>query len=125
MFTEKDLIAGETVLVSKNDPTDKRLYLGNAGLVHFVSAANKYECTGGLYTIKELNQRYTIEQQKSKVVPLEKKVYDFVPVRCNDYEDLVNCYLIAVFPSSSFPYKVIRGNGDSDEFEYCKFTNEQ
>ena len=54
MFTEKDLIAGETVLVSKDNPANKKLYLGNAGLVHFISANNKYKITGGLYTIEEV-----------------------------------------------------------------------
>lgn len=125
MFTEKDLKAGETVLVRKID-NRRALYLGNAGLVHFVSNKIDFECANNNnFRIQELNQFFTIEQPKSKVVPMEKKVYDFVPVRCNDYEDLVNCYLIAVYPSSSFPYKVITDNGDSDGFEYCEFINEQ
>lgn len=125
MFTEKDLIEGETVLVSKAYEKEKVKYLGNAGLIHFVSHTNEYSNAGMCYTIEQLNNSFTIEQPKSRVIPMEKKVYDFVPVRCNDYEDLVNCYLIAVYPSSDFPYKAITDNGDIDGFEYCEFIKEQ
>ena len=127
MFTEKDLIAGETVLVFKDTPAHKRLYLGNAGLVHFISATNKYKLTGGYYTIEELNESFTIEQPKSKVVPLEKKVYNFVPVRVRDKEDneWKNAFLIAVTPLTDFPFKTVNKNGQSAAYRYCEFLNEQ
>ena len=127
MFTEKDLKAGETVLVSKNDPSDKRLYLGSAGYVHSISARNKYEHTGGLYTIERLNEYYTIEQPKTKVVPLEKKVYDFVPVRARNDEkyEWQNAFLIAVTPSTEFPFKTVDEDGDINTYKYCEFLNEQ
>ena len=127
MFTEKDLIAGETVLVSKNDPSDKRLYLGSAGLVYFISATNKYKLTGGFYTIEELNESFTIEQPKSKVVPLEKKVYDFVPVRASNDEkyEWQNAFLIAVVPEAKYPYIVINGDRMFKRLRHCEFLNEQ
>ena len=125
MFTEKDLVAGETVLRWKESNT-KVLYLGCAGLVHFISEDNAFKTAGDSnYRIEELNNCFTIEQPKSKVVPLEKKVYDFVPVRCKYREHWVNCYLIAVVPDSSYPYKVITGDGGNDGFNNCEFLNEQ
>lgn len=126
MFTEKDLIAGETVLVSKYIPTNKKLYLGSAGLVHFVSNTNNFECANNNnFRIQELNQLYTIEQPKSKVVPLEKKVYDFVPVRCRDDEDdkWKEAFLIAVVLSPSFSFKTVDGNGNCASYRYCEFLN--
>ena len=125
MFTEKDLVAGETVLVWKEDKR-KVLYLGSAGLVHFISRDDEFKKSSGCYfTIDDLNEFLTIEQPKSKVVPLEKKVYDFVPVICRNREDWVNCYLIAVYPDSSYPYKVITSDGGNDGFKQCEFLNEQ
>ena len=128
MFTEKDLIAGETVLVLKEDKKEV-LYLGSAGLVHFVSRTNDFKIAGGLYyTIEELNKYFTIEQPKSNAVPLEKKVYDFVPVRCRDNDnELWKSYpsLIAVVPDAEYPYKVTNEYGEQDGFRYCEFLNEQ
>ena len=127
MFTEKDLIAGETVLVFKGNPAHKRLYLGNAGLVHFASVTNKYKLTGGFYTIEELNELYSIEQPKSKVVPLEKKVYDFVPVKVRDNENHKwgNVFLIAVVQGVDFHFKTVDMDGQSTSYKYCEFINEQ
>ncbi len=125
MFTEKDLVAGETVLVWKEDQR-KVLYLGSAGLVHFVSEDNEFKAGGSSYfTIDDLNKYFTIEQPKSNAVPLEKKVYDFVPVRCKYRQHWVNCYLIAVVPDAEYPYKVITGDGGNDGFNNCEFLNEQ
>lgn len=128
MFTEKDLKAGETVLVSKYIPTNKKLYLGSAGLVHFVSNTNNFECANNNnFRIQELNQFYTIEQPKSKVVPLEKKVYDFVPVRVRDSENHKwwNAFLIAVVPDEEYPFFVITESNNYDSLRYCEFINEQ
>ena len=129
MFTEKDLIAGETVLVWKESDV-KVLYLGNAGLVHFVSRTNDFKIAGGLYyTIEELNKYFTIKQPKSNAVPLEKKVYDFVPVRCrdNDKSEWENFRLVAVcdYNKGGYPYTVIDEDGYSFVFRYCEFLNEQ
>ena len=56
MFTEKDLVAGETVLVWKESDV-KVLYLGSAGLVNFISEddnlwINSFEYNGKFYTEK-------------------------------------------------------------------------
>lgn len=127
MFTEKDLIAGETVLIHKDNPSNKNLYLGSAGYVHFISATNKYKYTGVSFTIEELNESFTIEQPKSKVVPLEKKVYDFVPVRVRDNERHLwkNAFLIAVTPLTDYPFKTVNENEQSAAYRYCEFLNEQ
>ena len=127
MFTEKDLIAGETVLVSKDNPTDKRLYLGNAGFVHFISVINKYEEVGICFTIKDIIKHFDIEQPKSKVVPLEKKVYDFVPVRVRNMVSVnwENRFLIAVIPGAEYPFKTVDEDGDINTYKYCEFLNEQ
>lgn len=128
MFTEKDLVAGETVLVWKEDKR-KVLYLGSAGLAHFLSGDNEFEIGSDyVYTIEELNKYFTIEQQKSNAVPLEKKVYDFVPVRCRDNDDYVwqrDKLLIVVIPDSEYPYKVISSCGSLVTFKQCEFLNEQ
>lgn len=127
MFTEKDLIAGETVLVSKAYEKEKVKYLGNAGFIHFVSNTNEYSNAGMYYTIEQLNNSFTIEQPKSKVVPLEKKVYDFVPViaRNDEKYEWVNAFLIAVTPLTEFPFKTVNENGYSYPYKYCEFINEQ
>ena len=128
MFTEKDLVAGETVLEEKKNDV-KFLYLGNAGLVHFVSRTNYFKAAGGsYYTIEELNKYFNIEQPKSNTVPLEKKVYDFVPVRCRDNDnELWKSYpsLIAVVPDAEYPYKVLSSSGIFVTFKQCEFLNEQ
>ena len=129
MFTEKDLVAGETVLVWKEDKKDVLLYLGSAGLAHFVSGDNEFK-TGSdyVYTIEELNKYFNIEQPKSNAVPLEKKVYDFVPVRCRDGDGDVwqrGGLLIAVVPDAEYPYKVLSNCGSSYGFRYCEFINQQ
>ena len=129
MFTEKDLVAGETVLTWKEDKR-KVLYLGSAGLVHFISRDDKFKKSSGCYfTIDDLNEFLTIEQPKSNAVPLEKKVYEFIPVRCRDNDnELWKSYpsLIAVVPDAEYPYKVITGDGGkSSFFKQCEFLNEQ
>jgi len=129
MFTEKDLIAGETVLVEKTNDV-KAMYLGSAGLAHFVSQSNKFK-TGSdyIYTIEDLNKYFTIEQSKSNAVPLEKKVYDFVPVRVrdNDKSEWNNFKLVAVcdYNKGGYPYTVIDEDGYSFVFRYCEFINQQ
>ena len=114
MFTEKDLVAGETVLVWKGSDV-KVLYLGSAGLAHF--------------TIEDLNKHFTIEQPKSNAVPLEKKVYDFVPVRCrlNEQSEWENYKLVSVVEKNrgGFPYIVIDKEENYFVFRYCEFLNEQ
>ncbi len=129
MFTEKDLIAGETVLVS-NYNGKRVLYLGSAGLVHFISQSGNFKKTvDSNYTIEELNKYFTIEQPKSNAVPLEKKVYDFVPVRCRDNEqsEWENYKLVSVIEKNSngYPYTVIDEDGNTFVFRYCEFLNEQ
>lgn len=128
MFTEKDLIAGETVLVWKESDA-KVLYLGSAGLAHFISKYYNFKKAGDSYiTIEDLNEYFTIEQPKSKVVPLEKKVYDFVPVRCRDNDNELwksDTSLIAVVPDAEYPYKVLSNCGKSSFFKQCEFLNEQ
>ena len=129
MFTEKDLIVGATVLVRKID-NRRALYLGNVGLVHFVSNTIDFECANNNnFTIQELNEWYIIEQPKSKVVPLEKKVYDFVPVRCRDNDNDVwkDFRLVAVVGNkiNRYPYTVIDEEENSFVFRYCEFLNEQ
>jgi len=129
MFTEKDLIAGGTVLVLKEDKKEV-LYLGSAGLVHFVSRTNDFKIAGGLYyTIEELNKYFTIKQPKSNAVPLEKKVYDFVPVICRDDDksEWENYKLVSVIEKNSngYPYTVIDEDGFAFVFRYCEFLNEQ
>jgi hypothetical protein len=128
MFTEKDLVAGETVLVWKDSDANV-LYLGCAGLAHFVSAYNEFKIANNSnFTIEELNKHFTIDQPKSKVVPLEKKVYDFVPVICRNNDGNVwerDNLLIAVVPDAEYPYKVITDDGGYDGFNNCEFLNEQ
>ena len=127
MFTEKDLVAGETVLVWKEDQR-KVLYLGSARLVHFVSEDNEFKAGGSSYfTIDDLNKYFTIEQPKSNAVPLEKKVYDFVPVRVRDYYDQSWQIreLVLVSPENSLPYRVINNEGGTTGFKQCEFLNQQ
>ena len=130
MFTEKDLVAGETVLVWKEGKKDVLLYLGSAGLAHFVSGDNEFK-TGSdyVYTIEELNKYFNIEQPKSNAVPLVKKVYDFVPVRCRDNEqsEWKNYKLVSVVEKNKYgyPYTVIDEEENSFVFRYCEFLNQQ
>lgn len=130
MFAEKDLIAGDTVLIWKRNQR-KVLYLGSAGLAHFISeddafkAAREFKTGRHFYfTIEDLNNFFTIEQPESKVVPLEKKVYDFVPVRCRDNDNELwksDTSLIAVVPDAEYPYKVLLSCGKSSFFKRCEF----
>jgi len=129
MFTEKDLVAGETVLTWKEDKR-KVLYLGSAGLVHFISRDDEFKKSSGCYfTIDDLNEFLTIEQPKSNAVPLEKKVYDFVPVRCRDDDnsEWENFRLVAVADNrwNGYQYFVIDEDGDIIYFSYCEFINQQ
>ena len=127
MFTEKDLVAGETVLVFK-EAGNNVLYLGRTGLAHFVSRDNDFKKgTDCVYTIEELNKYFNIEQPKSNAVPLEKKVYDFVPVRCRDNDNHVwrSFRLVAVIENNEYPYTVVNEDGDAYVFRYCEFLNEQ
>ena len=127
MFTEKDLVAGETVLVWK-ESNAKALYLGCAGLVHFVSEDDEFNKAGDSnFAIEDLNKYFTIKQPKSNAVPLEKKVYDFVPVRCrdNDDRDWENRELVLVSPENPYPYRVINNHGETSGFKQCEFLNEQ
>ena len=129
MFTEKDLIAGETVLVWKEDGS-KVLYLGNAGLAHFISEDNAFKKSGhSYYTIDDLNEYFSIEQPKSNAVPLESKVYDFVPVRCRDDDKSKweNYKLVSVVEKkgNGYPYTVIGEDGSTFVFRYCEFLNQQ
>lgn len=128
MFTEKDLIAGETVLVWKQ-AGNYVLYLGRAGRAHFVSGDNEFKTGSDFnFTIEDLNKHFNIEQPKSNAVPLEKKVYNFVPVRCRDNEDDAwqhNVSLIAVVPDAEYPYKVLSNWGSLVPYKQCEFLNEQ
>ena len=127
MFTEKDLVAGETVLVWKGRDA-KALYLGCAGLAHFISQSGNFKkAVDSNYTIEELNSFFTIEQPKSNAVPLEKKVYDFVPVRVRDYYDQSWQIreLVLVSPENSLPYRVINNEGGTTGFKQCEFLNQQ
>ena len=129
MFTEKDLVAGETVLVRKGSDV-KVLYLGSAGLAHFITQDNEFKIGyDSIYTIEAINKYFTIEQPKSNAVPLEKKVYDFVPVRCRDNEqsEWENYRLVAVVDNrwNGYQYFVIDEDGDIIYFRYCEFLNEQ
>ena len=82
-ITKEQLIEGKTVLIRKADKS-QRLYLGNVGLVYFISLDNFKQSSGSPYTIEELNTIYFIEQEQSLTVPLERKLYDFVPVYVKD-----------------------------------------
>ena len=129
MFTEKDLVAGETVLVWKEDKKEV-LYLGSAGLAHFISEDNAFKKASHFnFTIEDINKHFTIEQPKSNAVPLEKKVYNFVPVRCRDNDDDVwkNFRLVAVVGNkiNRYPYTVIDEDDSSFVFKQCEFLNEQ
>lgn len=129
MFTEKDLVAGETVLVWKEDQR-KVLYLGSAGLAHFISQDDEFKKANEFYhTIEDLNSFFTIEQPKSNAVPLEKKVYEFVPVRCRDNEqsEWENYKLVSVVKRNrgGYPYTVIDEDGEPFTFKQCEFLNEQ
>lgn len=61
----------------------------------------------------------------SKVVPLERKVYDFVPVRVRDNEDgdWLDAELYACLGNTNqFPYRaIIKGTGLTGCFKYCEF----
>jgi hypothetical protein len=129
-ITKEKLIEGKTVLLSKNNPENKRLYLGNVGLVYFASMIGKFiESSPYYYTIQELNEKFIIEQEQSLTVPLERKVYDFVPVYVKDYEkeEWKERKLIAVLPNALFPYHTDEGASTkyAGAFKICEFINPQ
>ena len=127
-ITKEQLIEGKTVLIRKADKS-QRLYLGNVGLVYFISLDNFKQSSGSSYTIEELNTIYFIEQEQSLTVPLERKVYDFVPVYVKDYEkeEWKERKLIAVLPNALFPYHTDEGSSTkyAGAFKICEFINPQ
>lgn len=123
-ITKEMLIANETVLVTKKSDKYKCLYLGcvpNLN-VHFTSEYEDYNAVGLTITIEEINENYIIKQPESKIVPLERKVYDFVPVRVRDSEDESwgNAKLIACLYGLNHPYFVILEDFPS-QYKYCEF----
>ena len=127
-ITKEQLIEGKTVLIRKADKS-QRLYLGNVGLVYFISLDNFKQSSGSPYTIEELNTIYFIEQEQSLTVPLERKLYDFVPVYVKDYEkeEWKERKLIAVLPNALFPYHTDEGSSTkyAGAFKICEFINPQ
>lgn len=122
-ITKEMLIANETVLVDKNT-SNEYLYLGcieNVN-IYFISYTNRFKEAGDYYTLEEINKNYKIKQPESKVVPLERKVYDFVPVRVRDSEDESwrNAKLIACLYGLNHPYYVILKDLPS-QYKYCEF----
>ena len=123
---KEDLIAGKTILVSKKSNSIKNMYLGCADLVHFISYDNNFTsvCVS-TFLIEELESHWTIEQPQSKAVPLEKKVYDFVPVRCKDADEDKwgdeNIKLIAVRQHEFFPYVTIKNECAVVTYKQCEF----
>ena len=125
-ITKEQLIEGKTVLIRKADKS-QRLYLGNVGLVYFISLDNFKQSSGSPYTIEELNTIYFIEQEQSLTVPLKRNVYDFVPVKYKDYEneDWSNGELFAVIPNVEYPYNIINVSKCMDTAKICEFINPQ
>ncbi len=125
-ITKEQLIEGKTVLIRKADKS-QRLYLGNVGLVYFISLDNFKQSSGSPYTIEELNTSYFIEQEQSLTVPLKRNVYDFVPVKYKDYEneDWSNGELFAVIPNVEYPYNIINVSKCMDTAKICEFINPQ
>jgi len=122
-ITKEMLIANETVLVHKIT-SNEYLYLGcieNVN-IYFISYTNRFKEAGDYYTLEEINKNYKIKQPESKVVPLERKVYDFVPVRVRDSEDesWENAKLIACLYGLNHPYFVILEDFPS-QYKYCEF----
>ena len=123
-ITKEALIVGETILLDKDDIYTKRMYLGNAGLVHFISSENNYKKASGFnLTIEVLQELFTIEEPKSKVVPLELKIYDFVDVRYRDNKEhgWENGKLVFVNPKHSYPYYILRKDDITATYKYCEF----
>lgn len=126
MIKKEDLIAGETVLVSESNTI---AYQGCVGECLFFTYLNDgVKKADASYTIEEINYfGYRIKQPESKVVPLEKRTYDFVKVRIRDsyLEQWRNAELIAVDPDLFNSYIVKRcmaSNGSYISFyKYCEF----
>jgi len=125
-ITKEMLIANETVLVTKKSDKYKCLYLGcvpNLN-VHFTSEYEDYNAVGLTITLEEINENYIIKQPESKIVPLERKVYDFVPVRVRDTKDVdwMKAELIACIPyETDFPYRVLINSNELYSLRYCEF----
>ena len=123
-ITKEALIAGETILVDKINIANKRLYLGNSGLIYFVSRENDFkQASGAIFTIGSLQKHFNIEEPKSKVVPLELKIYDFIPVRYRDSEidDWSNGKLVFVNPKNPFPFCILTKCESTVIYKYCEF----
>lgn len=104
-FIEEKYVAGKTVLIDKATK-DKYLYLGSAGLVHFISEDNMFDKACSMnYTTQQLEEMFTIEGTGLDV-PLERRVYDFVPVlvRDSDEGEWKERKLIVVIPNAEYPY---------------------
>ena len=123
---KEDLMAGETILISKEDKDERYLYMGSTvgGFIHFISYENNHKSAiNSNYTIEDLERDFTIEQPQSKAVPLERKVYDFVPVRVRDYSDGIweSAILVAVTSDDSYPYVVLDSENSAIVFKQCEF----
>jgi hypothetical protein len=67
---KEDLIPGKTVLVGRKGGVIKRLYLGNSGLVHFLSQSGDFtKALSAFFTIEELRKLYTIHNDKPDLRP--------------------------------------------------------
>ena len=125
-ITKEMLIANETILAARVSDKDECLYLGNVPNcnVYFTSQFNNYNMIGETLTLERINKKYKIKQPESKVVPLEKKVYDFVPVRVRDTKDVdwMKAELIACIPyETDFPYRVLINSNELYSLRYCEF----
>ena len=124
-ITKENLITGETVLINKGNKT-KHLYLGCVGLAHFISSGDCFKVANPFArTIEEINENFTIEQPESKVVPLEKKSYNFVPVRVRDNTSnawIIGNELVAVLPKNKpYPFVVFNKISGVSEYKYAEF----
>ena len=124
MIKKEDLIAGETVLVN-NFGAEIMTYQGCVGGCLFFTS----EIKAFALTLKQVNNyNYIIKQPISNVVPLEKRTYDFVPVRVSD--DRINWFdaeLIAVDNETYLPYIAKRYTTKKCVsiaiYKYCEFVD--